>query len=169
MALRMQLHPHFLFNTLHSVSALIESRPSEAIRMIARLGEFLRLSIDGRVRMICLEEEIRFVELYFGIERVRFEDRVHLRVNLGPGTESALVPNLILQPLVENALRHGAWEHGGAARVGSRLTGGGAFRGKFIVRNQQETPEVAKLIRERSRPCQREVPFAIVISRTVSV
>ena len=148
MALRMQLHPHFLFNTLHSVSALIESRPSEAIRMIARLGEFLRLSIDGRDSRICLEEEIRFVELYFGIERVRFEDRVHLRVNLGPGTESALVPNLILQPLVENALRHGAWEHGGAARVEvvSRAVDHSV---EIIVRNQQEsTPEAAKLIRE---------------------
>jgi len=149
MALRMQLHPHFLFNTLHSVSALIESRPSEAIRMIARLGEFLRLSIDGRdSRMICLEEEIRFVELYFGIERVRFEDRVHLRVNLGQGTESALVPNLILQPLVENALRHGAWEHGGAARVevASRAVDHSV---EIVVRNEQESiPEAAKVIRE---------------------
>jgi hypothetical protein len=149
MALRMQLHPHFLFNTLHSVSALIESRPSEAIRMIARLGEFLRLSIDGRdLRMICLEEEIRFVELYFGIERVRFEDRVHLRVNIGAGTESALVPNLLLQPLVENALRHGAWKNGGVARVEvvSRAVDHSV---EIIVRNEQESaPEAAKLIQE---------------------
>lgn len=149
MALRMQLHPHFLFNTLHSVSALIEGRPREAIRMIARLGEFLRLSIDGRdSRVICLEEEIRFVELYFGIERVRFEDRVRLRVNIGPGTESALVPNLILQPLVENALRHGAWEHGGAARVevASRAVDHSV---EIIVRNEQEsTPALAKPIQE---------------------
>lgn len=147
-ALRMQLHPHFLFNTLHSVSALIESRPREAIRMIVRLGEFLRLSIDERDSpLICLEEEIRFVELYFGIERVRFEDRVHLRVNIGPGTESALVPNLILQPLVENALRHGAWKHGGAAQVEvvSRAVDHSV---EIIVRNEQQGIPEAKLIRE---------------------
>ncbi|HEU5413219.1 MAG TPA: histidine kinase [Candidatus Angelobacter sp.] len=118
MALRMQLHPHFLFNTLHSVSALIEPHPTEAIRMISRLGEFLRLSIDQKdSRMISLEEEIRFVELYFGIEQVRFADRMHLLVNIAPGTEAAVVPNLILQPLIENALRHGAWKHEGAVRV----------------------------------------------------
>jgi two-component system LytT family sensor kinase len=135
-ALKMQLHPHFLFNTLHSVSALIDEQPREAIRMIARLGEFLRVTLESsETQLICLEEEVRFVELYFEIEQVRIGDRVRLLVQIDPRTRLVLVPNLILQPLIENALRHGAWQQVHHARVivSSRVLGDSV---EIIVRNE---------------------------------
>ena len=110
-ALRMQLHPHFLFNALHSISALIEERPREAIRMITRLGIFLRASLENSSeQLIPLDQEVRFLKLYFEIEEVRGGDRVCFQVDIDPTTTGVLVPNLILQPLVENALRHGVWQ-----------------------------------------------------------
>jgi hypothetical protein len=110
-ALRMQLHPHFLFNALHSISALIEERPREAIRMITRLGVFLRASLENSSeQLIPLDQEVRFLQLYFQIEEVRVGDRVRFQVDIDPMTTGVLVPNLILQPLVENALRHGVWQ-----------------------------------------------------------
>jgi two-component sensor histidine kinase len=107
-ALRMRLDPHFLFNTLHSISELVHEDPAAAEAMIARLSELLRRSIDnGGAQEVPLSEELELLDLYLDIEKARFEDRLAVEKRIEPGTERALVPNLILQPLVENAIRHG--------------------------------------------------------------
>jgi LytS/YehU family sensor histidine kinase len=107
-ALRAQLHPHFLFNALNTISALIPRDPSAADRMIERLGELLRRSLDAEgAAEVPLEEELRFLDGYLEIERARFRDRLAVTTRVDPGTMRARVPSLILQPLVENAIRHG--------------------------------------------------------------
>jgi signal transduction histidine kinase len=105
--LKMQLHPHFLFNTLHSISSLVLEDPPRANSMIARLGDFLRLTLEhSDQQMVMLQEEIAFLRCYLEIEQVRFEDRLSLDFRIEPSTLAAHVPHLILQPLVENAIRH---------------------------------------------------------------
>ena len=107
-ALRMQIQPHFLFNTLHSISSLIYESPSEALTMVSRLGEFLRASLErGSAPTLRFEDELKFAELYLAIEKVRFGDRLRLTLAIAPDTLEAETPTLILQPLVENAIRHG--------------------------------------------------------------
>jgi two-component system, LytTR family, sensor kinase len=105
--LRMQLQPHFLFNTLNAISALTLADPPQAKLMIARLSDFLRLTLEERhVQQVPLSREMQFLESYLGIQKVRFQDRLVTHVDMGD-TGNAMVPSLILQPLVENALRHG--------------------------------------------------------------
>jgi two-component system LytT family sensor kinase len=108
-ALQSQLQPHFLFNTLNSVSSLIlDNRPATAVSMIAKLGELLRLSLQtSDTPQIPLEEEIAFLNYYLEIEKMRFSDRLQYRFDIAPEARRALVPTLLLQPLVENAVRHG--------------------------------------------------------------
>ena len=106
-ALKMQLHPHFLFNTLHSISSLVLEDPPKANSMIARLGDFLRLTIDNSdQQLVTLKEETEFLRCYLDIEQVRFGDRLTVTFELEPQTLSAQVPHLILQPVVENAIQH---------------------------------------------------------------
>ena len=106
-ALKMQLHPHFLFNALHSISSLVLEDPHKANRMIARLGDFLRLTLENTDRqLVLLEQELEFTRCYLEIEQVRFEERLQVDFEIDPGALSARVPQLILQPLVENATRH---------------------------------------------------------------
>jgi two-component sensor histidine kinase len=107
-ALRMQINPHFLFNTLNTVSALIHDNPHAADRMVVRLSELLRRTLDhGETQEIALREEIEFLKGYLEIEEARFGDRLAVELRVEPGTEDLLVPYLLLQPLVENAIRHG--------------------------------------------------------------
>ena len=107
-ALRMQIQPHFLFNTLHSISSLIYESPNEALTMVSRLGDFLRASLErGSTPTLRFEDELKFAELYLAIEKVRFGDRLRLTLAIAPETLEAETPTLILQPLVENAIRHG--------------------------------------------------------------
>ena len=107
-ALRTQLHPHFLFNALNAISAHVERDPRVARRMLEQLGELLRLSLDhADSQEIPLEEELAFLERYLAIQKVRFEGRLEVVVNVEPEALPALVPTFILQPLVENAIRHG--------------------------------------------------------------
>ncbi|MDT5156950.1 MAG: two-component system, LytTR family, sensor kinase [Acidobacteriota bacterium] len=107
-ALKMQLHPHFLFNTLHSISALLHRDPEMADRMIARLGDFLRLTLENSgAAEVSLQKELEFLTCYLEIERVRFQDRLTTSLEVEPAALDSPVPNLILQPIVENALRHG--------------------------------------------------------------
>lgn len=107
-ALKMQLHPHFLFNTLHSISALVHKNPNAAERMIARLGDFLRLTLENAgAQEISLQQELEFLKCYLEIERIRFADRLTVQMDIEPQTLDARLPNLILQPIVENAIRHG--------------------------------------------------------------
>ncbi|HEX3254123.1 MAG TPA: histidine kinase [Pyrinomonadaceae bacterium] len=116
-ALKMQIHPHFLFNTLHSISALL-SRDTEAARkMITRLGDFLRLTLENSGSMeVTLQQEIEFLNGYLEIERIRFQDRLTTDIRVDPEVLDVRVPNLILQPIVENAMRH-AIGNSGSGRV----------------------------------------------------
>jgi signal transduction histidine kinase len=106
-ALKMQLQPHFLFNTLHSVSALIHEDDEAADLMIVRLSDFLRLVIEhAGEQEVALVEELEFLQRYIEIQQVRFQDRLRVSIDVAGETLTALVPNLVLQPLVENAIRH---------------------------------------------------------------
>jgi two-component system LytT family sensor kinase len=107
-ALRMQLNPHFLFNTLNSVAMLIRGKSNtEALRVVVSLSDLLRYVLATDKQEVSLGDEMAFLEEYLAIERVRFEDRLNVEVSAEPGTQFAAVPSLVLQPLVENAIRHG--------------------------------------------------------------
>lgn len=107
-ALKMQLHPHFLFNTLHSISALLNRDTEAARKMITRLGDFLRLTLESSgSQEVTLRQEMEFLSCYLEIERIRFQDRLVTHMDVAQHTLDARVPNLILQPIVENAIRHG--------------------------------------------------------------
>jgi len=107
-ALRMQLNPHFLFNTLHAISALVERDPKGVRHMIARLSELLRYTLDeSGAQEVPLSQELRFLEGYLDIQQIRFQGRLEVKQEIDPDVLDALVPNLILQPIVENAIKHG--------------------------------------------------------------
>jgi len=128
--LKMQLHPHFLFNTLHAISTLMHRDVAAADRMLTRLADLLRLAIaDGSAQEVTLAHELEFIGRYLEIQQIRFPDRLRIRMEVAPETLDALVPSLVLQPLVENAVRHGIAPRvsGGelavrAAREGESLT-----------------------------------------------
>jgi signal transduction histidine kinase len=125
-ALRAQLHPHFLFNTLNSISALVAEDPQVARKTIAELGELLRTTLrEGARRTWSLREELALVERYVAIERMRFGERLSLRVACEPATLGAEVPTLLLQPLVENAILHGIQPalQGGTVEIAARRVG----------------------------------------------
>ena len=108
-ALKMQLHPHFLFNTLHTIASMVrQEEKKEAVAMLTGLSELLRMALEqGQKQRIPLKEEMDFVNTYLAIEQVRFKDRLQLDIQIEATTLDAIVPNLLLQPLVENAIRHG--------------------------------------------------------------
>jgi two-component system, LytTR family, sensor kinase len=117
-ALRMQLNPHFLFNTLHTISALIRDNPEAAERMLARLSDLLRVSLDrSDTQEVPLRQELAVLDRYLEIEQVRFEDHLILQREIAPEALEAVVPFLILQPLVENAIRHGIEAIGEKGRI----------------------------------------------------
>jgi two-component system LytT family sensor kinase len=122
-ALRTQLQPHFLFNTLNSISALNHEDPKAANRMIARLSELLRLSLESDgAQEIPLRQELDFLQGYLDIQHIRFGERLTVRVEAESNTLDALVPNLLLQPLVENAICHGIapFSKPGEVRISAR-------------------------------------------------
>ncbi len=107
-ALKMQLHPHFLFNTLNAISELVHHDPQTAERMVIRLSDFLRLTLDHMgIPEVPLMVELDFLKRYLEIEQMRFEDRLSVDFNVDAAALHGRVPNLILQPIVENALKHG--------------------------------------------------------------
>jgi two-component system, LytTR family, sensor kinase len=123
-ALKMQLHPHFLFNTLHAISSLMRRDVEAAERMIARLSDLLRLTLENAgAQETSLRQELEFLESYLEIEKTRFRDRLQVKMDIEPETLDARVPNLILQPLVENAVRHGVAPHAapGLIEISARL------------------------------------------------
>jgi len=126
-ALRAQLNPHFLFNSLNSLSALTAVDPARAREMCVLLSEFLRRSLGlGERRLVALREELDLARAYLAIEQIRFGARLRLDLSLDPATEGALLPTLLLQPLVENAIKHGiaALAEGGTLRLATELVEG---------------------------------------------
>jgi two-component system LytT family sensor kinase len=119
-ALRMQLHPHFLFNTLNGIAGLVrDQKNKQAVDMIAGLSDLLRYTLENAGKQeVPLREELDFLELYLDIQQMRFSDRLAVRMEVAPETLDALVPSLILQPLVENAVRHGVAGRASAGTVG---------------------------------------------------
>jgi sensor histidine kinase YesM len=118
-SLRMQLNPHFLFNTLNAIAVLaMKGERQGVVRMLTLLSDLLRLSLDQRNQVVTLREELSFLDLYLQIEQVRFKDRLSLEREVEPEALDAEVPSLLLQPLAENAIKHGI----------SRQTGPGTVR-----------------------------------------
>jgi two-component system LytT family sensor kinase len=144
-ALQRQLHPHFLFNTLHAISALMHRDTEAADAMLARLSDLLRLTLDRiGVQEVPLKEELEFLEKYLEIEQTRFGDRLAVQYNVEADTLGACVPNLILQPLVENAIRHGIAPKvgGGSLEISARRDGDQL---RLVVRDNGSGLSEAKL------------------------
>ena len=128
--LKLQLNPHFLFNALNSAMALIATDPPAAERMVSELSDFLRLVLStSSEQEVPLERELGLLDRYVAIQRVRFRDRLNVTCTIEDGVRAAIVPSLLLQPLVENAIRHGIGPRAGAGyvqvtarRVGDKLT-----------------------------------------------
>ena len=126
-ALRAQLNPHFLFNSLNSISALTTLDPARARTMCILLSDFLRGSLKlGEKRMVALAEEVDLLKAYLAIEQIRFGARLQVEWQIAPGVEAELLPALLLQPLVENAIKHGiaGLTEGGVVRISARAEGG---------------------------------------------
>jgi two-component system, LytTR family, sensor kinase len=123
--LRMQLQPHFLFNTLHSISALMHKDVRRADSMVAALSDLLRMSLQNiGAQEVPLQSELDFLQRYVEIMSIRFGDRLHVSIDIDPETRDARVPNLFLQPLVENSFRHGFGDLGqGAIAISVRRDG----------------------------------------------
>jgi two-component system LytT family sensor kinase len=140
-ALRMQLNPHFLFNTLHAVSALVERDPRGVRRMIARLSELLRTSLDEADEPeVPLQRELTFTERYLDVIQIRFQGQLRVDIHVDDNVRDALVPNLILQPLIENAIKHGISKlsSGGYIEVTARREGE-----RVIISVRDNGPEVS--------------------------
>ena len=117
-ALQMQLNPHFLFNTLHAISALMHKDVEAADKMLIRLSELLRHTLESmKTPEVTLAEEMAFLTRYLEIEQTRFGPRLQIEMLMAPDTLDAMVPNLILQPIVENAIRHGIEKQAGHGKV----------------------------------------------------
>jgi LytS/YehU family sensor histidine kinase len=166
--LKMQLQPHFLFNTLNTIAELVHTDPEAADLMITRLGRLLRLSLDhASHQVVPLRQEADFLRMYLGIEQVRFQDRLEVVWDLAPETLDAAVPTLLWQPVLENAIRHGVSPLGGRGRIvicsrrenedvvleigdnGQGLPPGGAPREGVGLRNVRE--RVAQLYGQRAQ------------------
>jgi two-component system LytT family sensor kinase len=134
-ALKSQLHPHFLFNTLQGISALIDTEKDRAKTMVLSVSNLLRTALQcASSDVTSLDEELKFVEDYLGVEKMRLEDRLEVRWQIDPAARPLLVPQLIMQPLVENAIFHGVacCRGGGWIEISSRRAGGVL---QIVIRN----------------------------------
>jgi signal transduction histidine kinase len=125
--LKTQLHPHFLFNTLNNISELVYKDPEAAEQMIASLSDLLRIALDKLdVQEVPLQQELEFLEKYLEIEQMRFHDRLQVKYEIAGNALDARVPNMILQPLVENAIKYGIAPRaeGGTIEIGASRTNG---------------------------------------------
>jgi len=118
-ALRAQLNPHFLFNAMHSIAMLVRRNDNvTAVTMIAGLSDLMRSFLDDHPpQEVSLREELAFLDRYLAVERLRFQDRLEVRIETDPRALDGLVPNLVLQPLVENAIKHGISRRAAAGRL----------------------------------------------------
>ena len=149
-ALKMQLHPHFLFNTLNSVAVLVRKGDGAlALRMLSGLAELLRYSLRTmKVELVPLRDELAFIRRYLDIQTVRFSDRLTVAIEIDPDLEDARVPSLITQPIVENAIKHGASRRAGPSRlaiVAARLE---PDRVRIEVRDDGPGPDAAPMAPE---------------------
>ena len=137
--LRYQLNPHFLFNTLNAISTLVLEQNTElANRMVTKLSSFLRYSLDNDpMQKITLEQELQALRLYLDIEKVRFEDRLSLEVDIEEKAKEALIPSLLLQPLIENAIKYGIAraEGGGRLKISAKV-----FAGELLLEVSDDGP-----------------------------
>ncbi len=142
-ALRYQLNPHFLFNSLNAVSTLIlEGDSTAATRMLAQIGELLRTSLNGEaVFEMPLSSEIAFTERYLAIEQTRLGRRLRVEIAIAPETLDAMVPSMLLQPLVENAVRHG---------IAPRLEGGA-----ILIESELRADRLRIVVRNSGAPCEK--------------
>jgi sensor histidine kinase YesM len=143
--LRMQIHPHFLFNTLQAAITLVQDDPRAAEDVLLRLSELLRISLDQMgTNEVSLARELEFLDLYVGIQRQRFGDRLSVEIHADPSTLDYQVPSLLLQPLVENAILHGIGKHKGEdlIEVFAHLENGGlqleVWNGNSVVDDASE-------------------------------
>jgi signal transduction histidine kinase len=138
--LRMQLHPHFLFNTLHAISALMDRDTHAARRMITRLSDLLRLSLDNDAEHeVTLEEELEFLDRYLEIQKIRFGDRLTVRYDVDAAARTLLVPRLLLQPLAENAITHGLARNEAAGTLALEAR---RVDGRLVIRVLDDGPGV---------------------------
>jgi sensor histidine kinase YesM len=152
-ALRTQLNPHFLFNTLNAVSTLVDEDPPGARRMIARLSDLLRHTLgEGDEQEITLASELEMLRLYLDIMEVRFQDKLEVSIETEPSLDDALVPNLVLQPLVENAFRHGLALMQTAGRVAVRVV--------------RDDGDLVLTVRDNGRGPAKEVRDGVGLSNT---
>ena len=137
--LRYQLNPHFLFNTLNAISTLILEQNTElANRMVTKLSSFLRYSLDNDpMQRITLKQELQALQLYLDIEKVRFEERLSLKVDIEETAKTALIPSLLLQPLIENAIKYGIAraEGGGHLKISAKV-----FAGDLLMEVSDDGP-----------------------------
>ena len=107
-ALQMQLHPHFLFNTLHSISSMIDIEPKKAQKMLTKMGALMRTMLENdKEQMVSVQREITFIKNYLDLEQIRFADKMVITYHISENTSELQIPNMILQPLVENAIKYG--------------------------------------------------------------
>ncbi len=137
--LRYQLNPHFLFNTLNAISTLVLEQNTElANRMVTKLSSFLRYSLDNDpMQKITLEQELKALQLYLDIEKVRFEERLSLELDIEDASKDALIPSLLLQPLIENAIKYGIAraEGGGHLSISAKV-----FAGDLLIEISDDGP-----------------------------
>jgi LytS/YehU family sensor histidine kinase len=145
-ALRMQLHPHFLFNTLNAISGLMREDVEAADAMLTQLSELLRNTLQNEERpRVPLSDEIAWIRTYLAIQQTRYGPRLAIEIDVPPDCEHALVPTLILQPLVENAVRHGFAVTPGPGRLTIRAR---LRAGRVLIDVEDEGPGVAEPVRE---------------------
>jgi two-component sensor histidine kinase len=136
--LRLQLQPHFLFNALNTISSAVYEDPRKADAMIAALSDLLRHTVsDAEAQVVPLDRELATLDRYLEVMRKRFEDKLCVDVRVGPGVEKALVPHLLLQPLVENSIKHGADPQSNAVTI--------------TVTAERDGPSTRVRIRDRGR------------------
>jgi signal transduction histidine kinase len=149
-ALRTQLHPHFLFNTLNGIATLVHRDPEAADQMIARLSALLRLTLEGvGVQEVPLAKEIDFLTSYLEIEKVRFGDRLTVEMQIASEVLGARTPYLILQPLVENAIRHGIAPRAQPGRIEIRAA---SENGSLVLEVRDNGPGLAAASETSTRP-----------------
>ncbi len=152
--LRYQLNPHFLFNTLNAISTLILDKSNKrANEMVIRLSNFLRYSLDNDpMQKVTLEQEVMTLELYLGIEKVRFEDNLKLNFKLDEESKGALIPSLILQPLVENSIKYAITQSEAGGTISFRAK---VFAKELLLELKDDGPGVALV--DGELPCGRGV------------